>query len=179
MSARYQVIPVHGIPLVKRGDDIALLIADALNRSGLQLQAGDIVVVSHKIVSVSEGCVVPVSKIRVSEKAYAIARMNDADPFKVELALEHSVGVLRESPVLITVTPQGIITDYAGVDRSNTPEGSLVTLPPDPDASASRIREDIRRLTGTDVGVIIVDTQGRPWRQGAVNVAIGASGVAT
>lgn len=163
--------------MVKEGDNIAQLIQDAVSRNRLSLRGGDVLVVAHTAVSKAEGCIHLIANITIGERAKQIGLRNGVDPAKVQLALDESIEVLRESPVLITKTRQGIITDYSAVDRSNAPDGCLLTLPRDPDKSAEAIRRGLLRSSHRHVAVIISDTHGRPWRRGAVNVAVGIAGM--
>lgn len=174
---KIEVIPVTEIPIVKRDDDITQLLTSALNKTGITLVRGDILVVSHSIVSVVEGRVHEEERIVPSEKARKIAAKGFSSGARVEIALQEATEVIREEPVLITKTKQGIITDFSGVDKSNAPEGTFIVLPEDADKSALRIYKSISEVVGFEVPVIITDTQGRPWREGAVNLAIGLAGL--
>jgi coenzyme F420-0:L-glutamate ligase/coenzyme F420-1:gamma-L-glutamate ligase len=168
-----RVIPVGGLPEIAAGDDIAAMIAGAV-----ELAEGDIVVVAQKIVSKAEGRVVRLNEIEPSEQARELA--GDEDPRKIEAILREAVRLVRVRPPLIVAeTRQGFICGSAGVDASNAPaEGTLVLLPVDPDASAEKLRNRLRELTGADVAVIVSDSFGRPWRIGTTDVAIGAAGLA-
>ncbi len=170
-----------GIPDVQPGSDVARLILEALEREGLILQEGDVLVVTQKIISKAEGCAVPLAEVAPSAAAQALAEATDKDPRLVEVILSASRGVVRQrGPVLITETKHGWICANAGVDRSNVagPEGEIaLPLPDDPDASAAGLRARLREATGADVAVIISDTHGRPWREGTVNVALGVAGM--
>jgi coenzyme F420-0:L-glutamate ligase/coenzyme F420-1:gamma-L-glutamate ligase len=169
------------IPHVKAGDDLVQLILDALCQAGITLADGDVVVVTHKIVSKAEGCAVKLADVSPSPGAQALATATDKDPRLVEVILRNSRGVVRQREgTLIMETRHGWICANAGVDRSNVsdPEGDVaLTLPADPDASAQRIREGLMATTGADVAVIITDTHGRAWRLGTVNVALGVAGM--
>jgi coenzyme F420-0:L-glutamate ligase/coenzyme F420-1:gamma-L-glutamate ligase len=134
-------------------------------------------VLAQKAVSKSEGRIVRLADIEPSERALEIA--GDEDPRRIEVILREAKRVVRvRPPLVIAETRHGFICASAGVDASNAPEaGMLVLLPEDPDASARRIRERLRELTGHDVGVLITDSFGRPWRQGTIDVALGAAGL--
>ena len=166
------MIPVHGIGEVREGDDVGALLAGAA-----QLEDGDVVVVAQKIVSKAEGRVVRLAEVIPSDVARELA--DDHDPAHVEVVLRESARLVRSrGDFLIAETRHGFVCASAGVDASNTPEpGSLVLLPLDPDASAARIRERVRGLTGRIVGVVVSDSFGRPWRLGTTDVAIGAAGL--
>jgi coenzyme F420-0:L-glutamate ligase / coenzyme F420-1:gamma-L-glutamate ligase len=169
----YSVFPVTGIPELRTGDDLAALIVERV-----QLEDDDIVVVAQKAVSKVEGRVVPLDDVTPSARAIEIAG-DEGDPRRVEWILREAKRVVRiRAPLVICETHHGFICASAGVDQSNTPEeGTLVLLPVDPDGSAVKLREELRERTGHDVGVIVTDSFGRPWRQGTTDVAIGAAGV--
>jgi coenzyme F420-0:L-glutamate ligase/coenzyme F420-1:gamma-L-glutamate ligase len=173
------IYPVPGLPEISRGAALARLIVDGLTRLGLSLEAGDVVVVTQKIVSKAEGRVRSLSEVQPSARATEIGHRIGFDPRHVEVILDESVRVVREAPrVLITETRHGFVCANAGVDRSNTGGQDLVVLLPEhPDGSAARLRDGLREITGATVGVVISDSFGRPWREGQVNVAIGAAGV--
>jgi len=173
------IYPVPGLPEISRGAALERLIVDGLTRRGLSLEAGDVVVVTQKIVSKAEGRTRSLGDVRPSARATEIGHRIGFDPRHVEVILGESVRVVREAPrVLITETRHGFVCANAGVDRSNTGGQELVVLLPEhPDESAGRLREGLKEITGAMVGVVISDSFGRPWREGQVNVAIGAAGV--
>jgi coenzyme F420-0:L-glutamate ligase/coenzyme F420-1:gamma-L-glutamate ligase len=173
------IYPVPGLPEVSRGAALARLIVDGLTRLGLVLEAGDVVVVTQKIVSKAEGRVRSLGDVQPSARATEIGHRIGFDPRHVEVILGESVRVVREAPrVLITETRQGFVCANAGVDRSNTGGRDLVVLLPEhPDESAAGLRAGLEEITGVAPGVVISDSFGRPWREGQVNVAIGAAGV--
>jgi coenzyme F420-0:L-glutamate ligase / coenzyme F420-1:gamma-L-glutamate ligase len=173
------IYPVPGLPEIARGAALAPLIVEGVRRLGLSLEAGDVVVITQKIVSKAEGRVRSLGDVQPSARATEIGERIGFDPRHVEVILGESVRVVREAPrVLITQTRHGFVCANAGVDRSNTGgEDLLVLLPEHPDASATRLREEIGEIAGAAVGVVISDSFGRPWREGQVNVAIGAAGV--
>jgi coenzyme F420-0:L-glutamate ligase/coenzyme F420-1:gamma-L-glutamate ligase len=169
-----ELIGVGGLPEVQPGDDLARLIASQSN-----LRQDDVVVVAQKIVSKSEGRLVELSSVTAGEEAVRIAAqlVVSPDPRMVQVALDESVRVLRSDRVLITETRHGYVCANSGVDHSNVRAGTLSLLPLDPDASAAQLRRRLRELARVDVGVIISDTFGRPWRLGIVNVALGVAGL--
>jgi coenzyme F420-0:L-glutamate ligase/coenzyme F420-1:gamma-L-glutamate ligase len=171
------LIPLKDFPMVKTGDEISDLILSTLRNLGTELIQGDIIVVTHSIVSIVEGKLYRLDEVKVSERAVKIAERIGHSQERVEVALLEASEVLREEPVLITKTKHGIVTDFSGVDSSNAPPGNLVALPENPDQSAKRISDTLSKSTGFNVPVIITDTQGRPWRRGAVNLAIGVAGM--
>ena len=178
-SERIEVIGLTGLPEITSGDDLAELVLEACRRDGLQLVDGDVVVVTQKVVSKQEGCVVALSSVEPSHVAAAFATHADKDPRLVELALREAKRVVRmDRGVLITETRHGFVCANSGVDASNvgSPDAAT-TLPLEPDASAERLRRAIHGATGAGIAVIISDTFGRPWREGVVNVAIGIAGL--
>ena len=167
-----RIFPVEGLPEIRNGDDLGALIAGRA-----ELEDGDVVVVSQKAVSKAEGRVVRLDGVEASDRARELAA--DHDPRQLEVILREAVRVVRtRAPLVIAETRHGFVCASAGVDASNAPEpASLVLLPVDPDASAERIRSTLRDRTGHDVGVIVSDSFGRPWRMGIVDVAIGVAGL--
>ncbi len=176
-TQRLEILPIEGMPLVKELDDLPKLILTILQSSTQKAMPGDILIVSHSIVSIAEGRVFEIEAIDVSDRARMIAEKTGQEPEKVELALREADKIIRESPVLITQTRQGIITDYSGVDSSNAPSGKFIALPEDPDESANKLHAMLSESFGFHLPVIICDTQGRPWRKGATNLAIGVAGI--
>jgi len=154
-----RIIPLTGIPEVGRGDDLGALVGDAVERAG-GLEEGDVLVVTHKVVSKAEG--------RVEETADVL-----------EVILREARGVRRRrDELVIAETEHGFVCASAGVDRSNTPgEGWVVLLPRDPDASAAAIRSALGERFGIAPAVVVSDSFGRAWRQGTTDVAIGVSGM--
>ena len=172
---RLELLGVEGLPEVLPGDDLGELIS-----SRSILERGDVVVVAQKIVSKSEGRLVDLQTVTAGEEAVRIAArlISDPDPRMVQVVLDESIRVLRSDRVLITETRHGYVCANGGVDHSNVPGSDMLSLlPVDPDASAARLRARLRELTGLEVGVIVADTFGRPWRLGIVNVALGVAGL--
>jgi coenzyme F420-0:L-glutamate ligase/coenzyme F420-1:gamma-L-glutamate ligase len=169
----FSVSPVEGLPELREGDDLAGLIAERTDLSN-----GDVVVVAQKAVSKIEGRVVALAGVEPSEQAREIAG-HEADPRRIQVILDEAVELVRvRPPLLIARTRQGFVCGSAGVDASNAPEPeTVVLLPLDSDASAARLREELRERTGAEVGVIVTDSFGRPWRAATTDVAIGAAGV--
>jgi coenzyme F420-0:L-glutamate ligase/coenzyme F420-1:gamma-L-glutamate ligase len=167
-----QVLPVDGLPEIVEGDDLASLIAAAV-----ELSDGDVVCVAQKVVSKAEGRIVRLDEVEPSEEARRLAG-RDGDPRRLEVVLREAVRVVRSRPPLVIAeTGHGFVCASAGVDASNAPApDTVVLLPEDPDASAARLRAALEELTGRTLGVIVTDTFGRSWRLGITNVAIGASG---
>lgn len=157
--------------------DLASVILDCIDESNLALQNRDILVIAHSVVSKAEGRVVRSASVEVSERAREIAESNDFDPIHVELALRESQAVIRDQGVLITETNSGIICNFSGVDKSNAPPDSFILLPQNPDESAATILKNLVEKTGLELAVIVTDTQGRPWREGSINIALGCAGI--
>jgi len=168
-----ELIPVHGLPEIREGDDLAALVVELI-----ELRARDVLVLAQKAVSKAEGRVVRIDDYEASTKAIELAG-DDRDPREVEVILREAKRIVRErGPLVIAETSHGFVCASAGVDHSNAPEhGTLVLLPVDPDASARAVRDRIAELTGVDVGVVVTDSFGRPFRQGTTDVAIGVAGL--
>ena len=170
-----EILAVDGMPEVNPGDDLGELIS-----SRTTLEHGDVVVVAQKVVSKSEGRTRNLATVVPSEEAIRLAAQLIAanDPRLVQVILDESVRVVRSERVLITETRHGYVCANGGVDHSNIPGTDMVSLlPDDPDASAERLRDRLRDLGGVEVGVVVSDTFGRPWRMGIVNVALGVAGM--
>ena len=173
MSA-LEVHPVEGLPEFVQGMAVGEEIADRA-----ELEDGDVLVISQKIVSKAEGRVLPLSSAIPGAEARRLAAVLGKDPALVELILTESRRVLRaERSVLIVETRHGLVCANAGVDTSNLPEpGTVALLPEDPDASARRIRAEIEQSIGRRVAVVVADSFGRAWRLGQAEVAIGCAGL--
>jgi coenzyme F420-0:L-glutamate ligase / coenzyme F420-1:gamma-L-glutamate ligase len=167
-----RVIAIDGVPEIREGDDLGALIAERA-----ALEDGDVVVVAQKAVSKAEGRVVALAEVEPSPEARELA--GDEDPRRLEVILREAVRIVRtRPPLVIAASRHGFVCASAGVDASNTPgPDQVVLLPENPDASARRLRERLRELTRRDVGVVVSDSFGRPWRQGTTDVAIGAAGI--
>jgi len=173
-----EILPVPGVPEVRKGDDLVELTLRALTSSGFVLRDGDVLVVKQKIVSKAEGRLVRLSSVKPGPLARKIASEQGKDPRIAELILRESNRVVRSGHgVIITETKHGYVCANSGVDRSNVQNGYAALLPKDPDRSARDLRRGIERRTGRQVAVVITDTFGRPWRKGQTDVAIGCSGI--
>lgn len=178
-----RIFGLDGLPEVRPGDDIAGLIAEAVTLSGIGLLPGDVLVVTHKIVSKAEGKLIDLREIDPSPLAFRIASHDNKDPRKVEVVLREAVRIVRMiGSLIIAETRHGFVCANAGVDASNAASDTVVLLPDDPDVSAARIRSALAArfgLAGHEApAVVISDSFGRPWRKGIVNVAVGVSGMA-
>lgn len=173
-------IAVPGIPEVAAGDSLSDLLTTALARADLPLQIGDVLVLAQKIVSKSEGRTVRLADVTPGAAAQQLAREANKDPRLAELILQESRKVLRVKPgVIIVEDKRCFIMANAGIDQSNVPgaEDLVLLLPQDPDASARKLRDELRATSGVAVGVLIIDSFGRAWRHGVTGVAIGVAGM--
>jgi coenzyme F420-0:L-glutamate ligase / coenzyme F420-1:gamma-L-glutamate ligase len=170
--------PLPDFPLVRPGDDLAALLIAACDNSAFAPADDDIVVVAQKIVSKAEGALVRLDGVDPSPLAARWAAAHDKDPRVIEVILRESRRIVRmDRGVLIAETHHGFVCANAGVDASNVAPGFVTVLPPDPDASAGRLRAALCAVLSCPVAVIVSDTFGRPWREGVVNVALGVAGV--
>lgn len=205
MAKQVCIWGLTGLPEVKPGDDLAQLVVDAARAEGIVLQDGDVVVLTSKVVSKAEGAVVPSHAVRPGRAARGIARATGKDPREVQVILDSCRGVVgviplglafrylgpspfwgepgrvreavrREGALLVTLMPRGGLATDAGVDCSNVPAG-FCRLPPDPDASARKLRDRLREITGKEVAVVLADTEFRVLRQGTTDVAVGVAGM--
>lgn len=167
------IIPIRLAGDIKPGDDLGSMIA-----SSAELLDGDIVVVAQKAVSKAEGCVVDLERVRPSRKAARLAKQLKKDPRLVQLILDEAKEiVLVKNGIIITETWHGLVCANSGVDQSNlASDNAAVLLPKNPDGAARKLRGFFRQ-SGKDVAVVITDTFGRPFREGQVNVAVGAAGI--
>ena len=176
-----QIFPLEEIAEITPRCDLAGTLLGPLDRAGLALLAGDIIVVTQKVVSKAEGRFVDLGDVRPGPRARELAETTNKDPRLVELVLAESSDIVRAAPgVLITRHKLGLVMANAGIDRSNIgPEGGerVLLLPLDPDGSAEALAAQMEARCGTRPAVIISDSFGRPWRHGVVSVAIGAAGL--
>lgn len=176
--------PLSNIPIIRQGDDLADIIVKSLHTDSIQLQDGDILVLAQKMVSKAEGRMVNLATVTPSKRALELAGPTEKDPRVVELILQESNEVLRTRPGAIIVEHKlGFVCANAGIDHSNvkgeggTPEDWVLLLPEGPDHSAEQIRQRIETAIETRIGVLIIDSHGRAWREGTVGTAIGMSGL--
>jgi coenzyme F420-0:L-glutamate ligase/coenzyme F420-1:gamma-L-glutamate ligase len=171
---------------VRKGDDLATIILDAVSAMGERLVDGDVLVLAQKVVSKAEGRVVDLATVTPSERAKELALAVDKDPRMVELILSEATEVVRHRRgVLVVANRNGLVLANAGIDRSNVEQArggkagseNVLLLPRDPDKSCACLRETLHQRTAVDVGVIINDSLGRAWRNGTVGAAIGAAGI--
>lgn len=173
-----------GIPMIRPGDSLPDIILAALAQAGIELRDGDVLVLAQKIVSKSEGRLVNLAEVQPSPHAHELAAQVDKDPRQVELVLRESREVLRTRPGTIIVEHKlGFVCANAGIDASNVagePAGNdawVLLLPEDPDASAGRIRRRLEDACHARLGVLIIDSHGRAWRNGVTGMTIGLSGL--
>ena len=192
--------PLSNIPLIRQDDDLADIIVKALHTDVVQLQSGDILVIAQKIVSKAEGRMVNLATVSPSQQALELASSTEKDPRVIELILRESNEILRTRPGVIIVEHKlGFVCANAGIDHSNVspignndfsrsnlatevattnkPEDWVLLLPEYPDRSAEQIRQKIEAVSGVRIGVLIIDSHGRAWREGTVGAAIGLSGL--
>lgn len=175
-----RLFPILGVPRIQPGDDLPRLLVEASARAGERLATGDILVVCQKVVSKAEGRIVRYTDIEPSPFARQVASQGEGkDARIVEVVLRQTNRIVKmDRGHLIVETGPGWVCANAGVDESNgVSEDTVILLPEDPDASARRMRDRIREETGVEVAIILTDTFGRAWREGLVDVALGASGI--
>ncbi len=177
-----RLLALEGLPEIAAGDDLAALLLAAVARGGLTLADNDILVIAQKIISKVEARSVRLADVEPSPRARELAATTHKDARLVECMLRESRAVLRAKPNVLIVEHQlGCVMASAGIDQSNVPgamaDETVLLLPEDPDASARRLREQIKAATGARIGVVINDSFGRAWRNGVTGVAIGVAGV--
>ncbi len=179
MPPRYEVIGIEGIGEVQPGDDVVRLVLAAAARQRTPVVSGDVLVLSQKIISKSEGRLLRLTDVTPSTMATTFATELGRDARLIEVILRESRRVVRmDRGVLVTETRHGWVCANAGVDQSNVDADMVALLPEDPDRSARAFRDAVRVQAGAEVYVIVADTFGRPWREGLVNIAIGVAGFA-
>src|SRR5665648_161546 len=188
MSERVNLIALKGIPKIKPGDNLANIIIDSVSKSNIILEEGDILVIAQSIVSKSRGFLVDLNKIEPSDYANMLhesmkplatkENITIKDPQIIQLILDESNELIRSDHVMIVETKHGFICANAGIDRSNVEGDNMVTILPDnSDEEAKKINDELKNLIHKNLAVIISDSFGRPFRRGAIGVAIGLSGI--
>lgn len=182
MAQTITLSALPGIPLVEPGMSLSAVIVEALRNTEAEPRSGDVLVVAQKIVSKSEGRIVDLNNVAPGQEAISLARETEKDPRQVEVILSESCAIIRKKPgVIITEHKRGWIMANAGIDASNVaPQNgceNILLLPKDPDASANRLRRELKAETGLTFGIVISDSFGRPWRIGTTGVALGSAGV--
>lgn len=175
----FSAFALEGFPLVTPGSNIARLIVKASQSNGLELQDGDVVVVAQKVISKADKRMFRLRDVAPSERAKQLANLTGKSSRFVELVLRETKKVLKATrDVLLVEDRRGLVCINAGIDKSNVEgKNNFALLPENPDASARKCRQEIQRITGKDVAVVICDTYSRPFRRGQVNFAIGAAGI--
>ncbi len=170
------MLGIEGFPEVRPGDDLSALISEAARRD---LRSGDVLVVTHKIVSKAEGRLVDLREVEPSALAKGYAARHGKDPRQIEVVFRESRRIVRmDRGIVISETHHGFVCANAGVDASNVPgDDTVCLLPLDPDASAARLREALADRLGVEVAVVVSDSFGRAWRHGITDVAIGVAGM--
>ncbi len=181
-ASRLEIFAPEGIPLIRPGADLAEVVLCALEDNDERLLPGDIVVLAQKIVSKSEGRYVRLADVEPSQRAFVLADETGKDPRLVELILAESNAVLRRRPGVIIVEHRlGFVVANAGIDASNVSPGNddqyVLLLPVDPDRSAAELRKRFETESGGDSGVVINDSIGRAWRNGAIGTCLGSAGL--
>ena len=186
VGSELSIRSIGGVPTINPGDDLFQVVVSSLSHSGIHLVDSDVIVIASKIVSRAEGCFVDLGAILPSERARRLGSEIEKDPRLVELILRESSEISRKTTGALIVRHRlGFVAANAGIDASNAapseaPEGSgpwVLTLPRDPDASAAALRSKLRQHFSCEVGVIITDSWGRPFRRGTVGFALGVAGV--
>ncbi|MAC61475.1 MAG: coenzyme F420-0:L-glutamate ligase [SAR116 cluster bacterium] len=185
MNPKVSIFALENFPEIKKGDDLSKVIIKCVSESKTNLNDGDVICIAQKVVSKAEGCIYNLDDMQPSEEAITLSKKLNKDPRKIEIILKESKNVIRafkhkdqNEGVIICEHKLGFISANAAVDESNTGESNtVITLPKDPDLSAKKISDYIFTKLNVNVGIVITDTFGRPWRLGQVNVAIGLNKV--
>ena len=183
MNSKITIYALRKFPEIQAGDDLGFIISETIKDNNIKLSTGDVICIAQKVISKAENCIYELKKIKPSKKAIEISLKLNKDPRKVEVILRESKSIIRvfkhknqNEGVIICEHKLGFISANAAVDESNTGQnGSVITLPKNPDMSAQKICKFISEKFNCNIGVIITDTFGRPWRLGQLNVAIGLS----
>lgn len=174
-----EIIPLKKFPIIKENDEIVGIILKAFVENNIEIKNSDILVIAQSIISKAEGQIYNLDEVQPSKFAIEIALQSNKDPKLVELILQEAKNICKNrNGVLVTETKHGFVCANSGIDKSNVPGSNNVTLlPKDPDFSARNIRLEIEKATKKKVAIIISDTHNRPFRLGAINIAIGCSGI--
>jgi coenzyme F420-0:L-glutamate ligase/coenzyme F420-1:gamma-L-glutamate ligase len=173
------LIPLTGIPKVKPGDEISTFIIKSIKRKKIKISKNDLIVIAHKIVSISENRFVELNKVKVGKRAISLSKKIDKSKEFCQLILDNSKKIIKiKKGVIITENKLGIITANAGIDQSNINKKDFcLLLPLNPNATARKISQTIYQETGKKLGIIISDSVGRPWRHGLTQISIGSFGI--
>ena len=173
------IVPLLGIPIIKEGDELGKIILESYKKNNLEVEEKDILVIAQTIISRAEGRIINSKNIEASHLALSLAEQSNKNPRIVEIILRESKNICKfRNGVLVTETKHGFVCANSGVDKSNVPGEDYVSLLPiNPDKSAQKLRKELEKETGKKIAIIISDTHNRPFRLGAINVAIGCSGI--
>jgi coenzyme F420-0:L-glutamate ligase / coenzyme F420-1:gamma-L-glutamate ligase len=175
---KLEIIGIKSIPIIKKDDEVAELILESMEKEVLKVHDGDIFVIAETAIAKSEGNMIEISNITPSLKSSKIADKTGKDARLVEAIIQESNEIIKVGPdFIVSETKHGFVCANAGIDESNVDKGLATPIPEDPDRSAADIRTKMVKKTGKEVGIIISDTQGRAFREGAIGVAIGISGM--
>jgi coenzyme F420-0:L-glutamate ligase / coenzyme F420-1:gamma-L-glutamate ligase len=173
-----KIIGLNGVPIINEGDDLAKIIICSIKNQGLKIDDGDVLIIAETAVVKAEGRIIDLRKIRPSEKALKLAKQTGKDVKLVEAIIQESEEIIKVGPdFIISETKHGFVCANAGIDESNVDIGLATPIPDDPDTSADLLKKALQKRFGKDIAVIIADTQGRAFREGAIGVAIGVSGI--
>lgn len=174
-----EIFSLKYFPIIKRNDNIAQEILTSLRKNNLEIKNGDIIIIAQSIISRAEDRLIKLGEVNPSDFAMEIAKQSNKDPRHVEMILKEAKNICKNrNGVLVTETKHGFVCANSGIDKSNVPgENTISLLPVDPDNSAKKIQEYIKKQAKKNVAVIISDTHNRPFRLGAINIAIGCSGI--
>ena len=173
------LIPLTGIPKVKPGDEISTFIIKSIKRKKIKISKNDLIVIAHKIISISENRFVELNKVKVGKRAISLSKKIGKSKEFCQLILDNSKKIIKiKKGVIITENRLGIITANAGIDQSNINKKDFcLLLPLNPNATARKISQAIYQETGKKLGIIISDSVGRPWRHGLTQISIGSFGI--
>ncbi|MDY6958249.1 MAG: coenzyme F420-0:L-glutamate ligase [Halobacteriota archaeon] len=175
---KVEIFGLEGIPEIREGDDLVGISIEGLKRTGLTLEDGDIIVITSKIVSKSEGRLVDLSSVEVTREASKLARETDKDERIAQLILDESMEIIKiKNNIIITESRDGMICANVGIDESNVDHDKAVLLPLSPQKSARSLRKGIEDKTGKRIALLLSDSIGRPFRDGIVGSCVGVSGL--
>lgn len=173
-----KLIGIKKIPLIKEGDDLSSIIVNSAEEEGIEICNEDVVVIAETAVAKSEGIIIDLESLQPTEQAVELSVKTGKDSKLVEFIIQESAEIIKVGPnFIISETKHGFVCANAGIDESNVESGLATPIPVNPDRSADHLRKKIEDITGRKVAIIISDTQGRAFREGAVGVAIGISGI--
>jgi coenzyme F420-0:L-glutamate ligase / coenzyme F420-1:gamma-L-glutamate ligase len=178
VNMEIKIMGVNGIPLINKGDDLSKIIIQSIKNQGLEIDDGDVLIIAETAVVKAEGRIIDLKNIKTTEKALKLAKQTGKDVKLVEAIIRESKEIIKVGPdFIISETKHGFVCANAGIDESNVDIGMATPMPDDPDGSAALLRKALQKKFGKEIAVIIADTQGRTFREGAIGVAIGVSGI--